>query len=96
MKRQRRAFTREFKAEVIRLIDSGRELSEVSREIGVRVDTVRKWVEQAEGSAGLTGKAEKRSESEEEIRRLRRELEVVKEERDFLKKAAAYFASVRK
>jgi hypothetical protein len=35
----------------------------------------------------------KRSEAEEEIRRLRREVEVLKEERDFLKKAAAYFAS---
>jgi transposase len=97
MSRKRRTFTREYKTEVVRQVHSGRSISEVSREIGVRTDTVRNWVEQAEGRAGLSmdrigAAGAKRTEAEEEIRRLRRELEVVREERDFLKKAAAYFA----
>ena len=96
MNGKRRTFTREFKTEVVRLVHEGREVGEVSREIGVRADTIRKWVESAEGRAGLRGEAGKRTESEEEIRRLRKELELVREERDFLKKAAAYFASHRK
>jgi transposase len=97
MSRKRRSFTQEFRAEAVRLVHSGRETAEVAREIGVRSDTLRNWVQQAEGRAGL--KAEtvsvsggRRTEQEEEIRKLRREVEVLKEERDFLKKAAAYFA----
>jgi len=96
--RKRRTFTREFKAEAVRLVHGGREVSEVSRDIGVRLDTLKTWVEQAEGRAGLTAEdvfpgRGKRTGQDEEIRRLRREVEVLKQERDFLKKAAAYFAS---
>lgn len=97
MDRKRRSFTREFKAEAVRLVHSGRTTAEVAREIGLRADTLRNWVQQAEGRVGM--KAEtvastaSRTEQEEEIRQLRREVELLKEERDFLKKAAAYFAS---
>ena len=98
MNRKRRAFTREFKAEAVRLVHSGRETREVAREIGVRADMLRTWVEQAEGRPGMRGEgtakgATSRTEQEEELRKLRREVEMLKEERDFLKKAAAYFAS---
>jgi transposase len=96
MSRKRRSFTREFKAEAVRLVHSGRETAEVSREIGVRMDTLRNWVNQAEGRAGMKPETVsglgRRTEQEEEIRKLRREVEVLKEEREFLKKAAAYFA----
>lgn len=97
MSRKRRSFTREFKAEAVRLVHAGRETAEVAREIGLRADTLRTWVQQAEGRVGM--KAEtvtsgaSRTEQEEEIRELRREVELLREERDFLKKAAAYFAS---
>jgi len=98
MNRKRRAFTREFKSEAVRLVHSGRETGEVAREIGVRADMLRTWVAQAEGRAGMRGEGTaqggtSRTEQEEEIRKLRRENEMLKEERDFLKKAAAYFAS---
>ena len=98
MNRKRRTFTREFKTEAVRLVHSGREAAEVAREIGVRSDTLRNWVAQAEGRAGMKGDgmasgSGKGTEQEEEIRKLRREVEMLKEERDFLKKAAAYFAS---
>ena len=55
------------------------------------------WTRQAEGQAGLSSSDAfpgngKLTTKDEELRALRRELEVVKQERDFLKKAAAYFA----
>ncbi len=95
---KRRQFTAEFKLEAVRLAkDSERPLSQVARELGIRPSMVRAWKRQAESRAGLmsgdvfpgNGKL---SSQEEEIRRLRRELEQVKQERDFLKKATVYFA----
>lgn len=98
MAEKRRQFTREFKLEAVRLVSSGeRKVEELARDLGVRADTLRDWKKQAEGRAGLkkedvfpgNGKLTSR---DEEIRALRRELEEVKQERDFLKKAATYFA----
>ena len=97
MNRKRRAFTQEFKTESVRLVHSGREVAEVAREIGVRADTLRTWVSQAEGRAvmGVDGQVAggRRTKAEDEIRELRLEVEMLRQERDFLKKAAAYFAS---
>lgn len=96
--KKRRQFTAEFKAEAVRLATGGgKNVPEVARELGVRPDTLRTWVTQMEGRAGLTPEEAfpgngKRMPHDEEIRRLRREVEVLKQERDFLKKAAAYFA----
>jgi transposase len=97
MESKRRQFTREFKAEALRLLDTGgRPLSQVARELGIRADILRAWKRQAEGRAGLIGydgtPLDESLTQEEQIRRLRRENEVLKQERDFLKKAAAYFA----
>ena len=95
---KRRQFTREFKLEAVRLATSGEKpLEQVARELGVRSDTLRNWKKQAEGRAGLGGEEVfpgngKLTSRDEEMRALRRELELVKQERDFLKKAAAYFA----
>jgi transposase len=99
---KRRQFTREFKLEAVRLVvEEERSAAEVGRELGVRADTLRRWVESAAGRAGL-GADEifpgpgKRSGKDAELYRLRAELELVKQERDFLKKAAAYFASQKR
>lgn len=98
MAEKRKQYTREFKLETVRLISSGeRKLEELARDLGVRPDILRGWRKQAEGRAGLTkddvfpGNGNLTS-KDEELRALRRELEEVKQERDFLKKAAAYFA----
>jgi transposase len=98
MGENRRKFTREFKVEAVRLATSGeKKLTEVARELGIRPDTLQAWKRQAEGKAGL-GASDvfpgngKQASKDEEIRALRRELEVLKQERDFLKKATAYFA----
>jgi transposase len=98
MAEKRRQFTREFKLEAVRLISSGeRKVEELARDLGVRADILRGWKKQAEGRAGLKNDDVfpgngKLTSKDEEIRALRRELEEVKQERDFLKKAATYFA----
>jgi transposase len=96
MGRKRRAYSHEFKAEAVRLLlDSGRPTSQVARELGVRADVLRSWKQQAEGVLGLASEAAAESAGSiesAEVRRLKRELEIVRQERDFLKKAAAYFA----
>jgi transposase len=98
MAAKRRQFTAEFKLEAVRLAnESEKPLSQVARELGIRPDMLRTWRRQAESRAGLTpgdvfpGNGTLTSQ-EEEIRRLRRELEQARQENAFLKKAAAYFA----
>jgi transposase len=66
-------------------------MSHVARELGIRPDLLSTWVRVAE--AGEPGaQSGKILDKDEEIRRLRRELEIARQERDFLKKATAYFA----
>lgn|SRR5688572_1466567 len=95
---KRRQFTREFKLEAVRLVsESDQPLPEVARELGIRADILRRWLEEAASRTGLEDGTlfpgnEQPGGLKAEIRRLRRELELVRQERDFLKKAAAYFA----
>jgi len=98
MGEKRRQYTREYKLDAVRLATSGeKKPSQVARELGIRTDVLQAWTRQVEGQAGLSppdvfpGNG-KLATKDEEIRALRRELEVVRQERDFLKKAAAYFA----
>ena len=93
---KRRQFTREFKLEAVRLIiEDKKPVAEVARRLGIRPDMLRTWRRQLEGRAGLSAPeavAGHAAAPEEEVRRLRREVERLRQERDFLKKAAAYFA----
>jgi transposase len=82
----------EFRAEAVRLLrSSGRSVPQLARELGCSPQSLRNWASRIgvdEGkAAGLT------TDEREELRRLRRELRVVTEEREILKKAAAFFAS---
>jgi transposase len=96
MSRKRRQFTREFKIEALRLVEeSGKPLTQVARELGIRPDLLYSWRRRlnkgANAAEAFTGNRVVSPEAEE-VRRLRRRLEQVEQERDFLKKAAAYFA----
>ena len=90
--RKRRSFTPEFRQEAVRLaLASERPLAEIARELGIRPDQLRHWKQQLIHAAGAPGPSAESS--EQELRRLRREVQVLRQERDFLKKAAAFFAN---
>jgi transposase len=91
-RRERRSFTPEFKERTVELIESsGRSIRDVCRELDLTESAVRRWVEQAEIDRGR--KEGVTSAEREELERLRRENRILKEEREILKKAAAFFAS---
>ncbi len=81
----------EFRRQMVELVRTGRSPEELSREFEPSAQAIRNWVAQAERDAGkrhdgLT------SEEREELRRLRRENRVLRQEREILAKAAAWFA----
>jgi transposase len=90
-RRQRRAFSDKFKAEVVELCrTSGKTIAQICRDLDLTETAVRRWVAQAEIDAG---RREGLTTSErEELARLRRENRVLREERDILKRATAFFA----
>jgi transposase len=93
---ERQCFSKAFKEEAVRLLETGdKSASELARELGIRRNQLYKWKEQLakKGDAAFPGHGGRpRKEDEDEVARLRRELKRVTEERDILKKAAAYFA----
>ena len=96
-KRKRRAFSAEYKAEVVELIrKSGKSIGAVARELDLTETAVRRWVEQAEidsggGPAGALTSAER-----EELSQLRKRVKTLEMEREILKKATAFFAKESK
>ena len=79
-----------FRREAVALIRSGqRSLAEASRSLGVSQQTLRTWLKREDVDAGRAEGVT--SEEREELRRLRREVRVLREEREILKKAAAFF-----
>ena len=90
--RRRRSFTREYKAEVVELCrTSGRSITAVARDLGLTETAVRRWVAQAEVDAGQRDGLT--TAEREELSRLRREVRVLREERDILKRATVFFAT---
>lgn len=93
-RRVRREFSAEFKAEAVRLVAARRaagiSLAQVGRELDVRPDQLRAWAQQRED--GPESAARPGETLEQENRRLRREVAVLREEQAFAKKVAVYFA----
>ncbi len=91
-RRARRQFTEEFRAGAVRLVlEEGKTNGAVARELDLTPSSLTKWVSQAradrsQGKTGLT------TAEREELARLRKENRILQEERDILKKAAAFFA----
>lgn len=89
----RKRFTPEFKQQAMRLArEGGKSASAVARDLGISPATLCKWIQAAKDDESAGFAPGGRKALEEENRRLRRELEQVKEEREILKKAAAFFA----
>jgi transposase len=90
-RRARREFSPEFKARTVELIESsGKSIGQVCRELDLTETLVRRWVTQARIDAGTAPGLD--SQERAELARLRRENTVLREEREILKKAAAFFA----
>lgn len=81
----------EFRAEAVRLArESGKSLTTLSRELGVSLESLRHWIVKAEIDQGV--RPGLTTEERAELTRLRRENRTLREEREILKKAAAFFA----
>jgi len=92
-RQQRRKYTPEFKDEAVRLVnDSGRPIAEVARDIGVNEGTLGNWVtvwrSEHAGEDPPLGISERA-----ELAQLQRDNQTLRMEREFLKKAAAFFAT---
>src|SRR3954463_3277902 len=89
--RRRRSFSPEFKAQTVDLVrTSGKPIAEVCRDLDLTETAVRRWVAQAEID---TGQRDGLTTAErEELSQLRREVRVLRQERDILAKATAFFA----
>src|SRR5687768_18289669 len=92
LRRPRRRFDEEFKAQAVRLVlDEGKSVGSVARDLDLTETALREWVnrvraDRTKGKTGLT------TAEREELTRLRRENRILQEEREILKKAAAFFA----
>ena len=89
---ERRKYTEAYKAEAVELvINSGRPIAEIARDLGINEGTLGNWVNKAKRSGQVKEKPLGGSERTE-LEELRKENQRLKMERDFLKKAAAWFA----
>lgn len=95
----RRKHSREFKLEAVRqVVKQGRSVAEVADGLGINRNMLTRWKTEleAEGAVAFPGHGRRaETEAEAEIRRLKRELAIAQQERDILKKAAAYFANAK-
>jgi len=95
-RRQRRQFSAEFKQETVRLLKArkaeGFSLAEIARELDVPAEMLRRWAKELGQWEDAKVANSRGGSAEDELRRLQRENEVLRQERDFLKKATAFFA----
>lgn len=94
-RKKRRTYTLEFKLETVALVvERGLSPRQVAKDLGVDRSTIAAWVRKAEAGelAGSPATPKTAAELEAEVKKLRRENAVLREEREILKKAAAFFA----
>lgn len=92
-KRKRRSFSEEFKAGAVRLVlEEGKTVAAAARDLDLTQSSLRNWVEQARTDAGRGKPGALTTAEREEFSRLRKENRILLEEREILKKAAAFFA----
>jgi transposase len=89
MKRQRKRYSPEFKQEAVDLVHrSGRSANQIAQELGISQTAICRWIRAADAAPG-TGNV---FAAQEELKRLQKENERLRMERDILKKATAFFA----
>ncbi len=94
MSEKRKTYDKEFKLSAVKMIvDGGMSISRISRDLGVNENSLHNWKKAylADQQNAFPGKGRMKPE-EEELRKLKKELTIVKMERDILKKAIAFFA----
>ena len=94
MPKEQRTFTKEFKLEAVHLVHrSGKSQAQIARDLGIADSTLHHWCKEfaEQGSQAFLGSGHQTAQ-EEDLRRLKRELEVTRQERDILKKALAIFS----
>ena len=92
-RRKRRRFTEEYKAETVGLIESsGQSIGKLALELGIGETALRRWVDQAAVEAGRGPAGALKRNEREELVQLRRENQRLRQEREILKKATAFFA----
>ena len=98
MEKTKRIFDAQFKREALELVEtSGKSLAQVARDLGISDNTLHGWKQQQHnhGQDAFPGSGHQ-TPQEEEMRRLRRENEILRQERDILKKALAIFSQPQK
>ena len=87
--RYARRYDREFKENAVALVEGGREIKEVARDLGISHWSLKNWCKRAKAGKGQTqvGTLEGESSPQREIRRLRQENDYLRRQRDILKKA---------
>jgi len=94
MKKTRRTYSREFKLEAVRLVKtSGQSMSQIERDLGIGKGNLGRWKKEfaANGEDAFPGQGRLTPE-QDRIRQLERENEVLRQQRDILKKAVAIFS----
>lgn len=99
MSRKVRSYTKEFKQEAVTLALKSPSINKIAKELGVPIATMHSWIQQFKGKSINKEKVDDTSDVAaliEENRRLHKELAIVKEEKEILKKASVYFAQHQK
>ena len=94
MQKEQRTFTREFKQEAVQLVrSSDKSQAQIARDLGIADSTLHHWCQQfaEQGEQAFPGSGHQ-TPQEEEIRHLKRENDVLRQERDILKKAIGIFS----
>ena len=85
--KKRRQYDAEFKANVLQLHENGRTVSSLAESFGINANMIYRWKSQSKEASWVAGSAES-----EELKRVRKQLKEVEQERDILKKALGIFS----
>jgi transposase len=90
---KKRKFTNEFKLEAVKLVrEEGLKMAQAARDLGISENTLHNWLER--DRVGMLDARSPQRVEHEEVKRLRQENALLKQERDILKKATAFFAKM--